>query len=96
MTPCADKMDPQRLSSDLPKYMPYISPTSWVHWEEFLANLEDVNKVKTQPWSLPELLSASIRASRQRNENATSSQVISPEALALLDKETASPPPVRV
>ena len=89
-------MDPERLACDLPKYKPYISPTSWVHWEEFLANLEDVNKLKTQPWSTPELHSASIRASQQRNENVASSQIISPEALALLDKETAAPPPVNL
>ena len=96
MSPCADKMDPERLACDLPKYKPYISPTSWVHREKYLANLENVNKQKTQPWSLPELHSASIRASQQRNENVASSRIISPEALALLDKETAAPPPVNL
>ena len=45
---------------------------------------------------MPELHSASIRASQQRNENVASSQIISLEALAVLDKETAAPPPVNL
>ena len=87
-------MDSERLVIDLPKYKPYLSQSSWVHWEEFLANLENINNIKSQPWTLPELLSASIRASLQRKENDESNPSISQATLTLLEKETNAPPPV--
>ena len=87
-------MDPERLAIDLPKYKPYLSPSSWVHWEEFLANMENINNVKSQPWALPELLSASIKASLQRKENEQSSPSISQATRTLLEKEVTAPPPV--
>lgn len=87
-------MDPERLTVDIPKYKPYLSQSSWVHWEEFLAKLEDVNKLKSQLWTLPQLLSESIKASLQRKENKGPDQAISQETLTLLEKETAAPPPV--
>ena len=57
-------------------------------------NLEDIDKLKSQSLTLPDLLTAAIRAEVQRKENADTNPVISQETLALLAKETAAPPPV--
>ena len=93
VSPCSDKMDPEHLTNDIPKYKQFISATSWQEWEKFLANLKDIESLPTLSWSLPQLLSASIVASAQRKRSGAS-PVISPDTLSLLDKEIAPPPPV--
>ena len=45
VSPCGDKIDPARLTCDIPKYKPYLSPSSWQNWEEFLANLENIDSI---------------------------------------------------
>ena len=86
-------MDPERLAADLPKYQPYLSQCSWAKWEEFLADLENINDIKLQRWTLPELLSASIRASLKR-QGEESNPTLSQATLTLLEKETTAPRPV--
>ena len=92
--PCGDKLDPEHLIRDLPKYKPYISASSWQHWEEFLSNLDNIEEVRPQlSWPLTQLYSASIIASTRRKNQEPPADV-TPATMTILDKETAPPPPV--
>lgn len=94
VVPCDAKIDSARLIADIPKFKPYISPISWNNWEEFLANLENINTVQPQGWILPQLLSASIKASAKRLETEQSVPQVSLDTMNLLGKEVNAPPPV--
>lgn len=94
MTPSGAKIDPVRLNADIPKYKPYISPMSWNNWEEFLTNLENIDSVQPQVWILPQLLSASIKASAIRLEKERTVPGVSLDTMNLLEKEVTAPPPV--
>lgn len=94
VSPCTDKMDPERLSADIPKYKPYISATSWSNWEEFLAKLEDISIIQPQSWALPQLLSASIKALSIRQQSKQPVPGVSQDTMNILEKEVTAPPPV--
>ena len=90
--PSYTKLDLERFYEDLPKYMPFLSKSSWQHWEQFRAdNPTSLSFSNSLGWSLPEIYRAAILSSQQPNVNDHS---LSAETLALLAKETNAPKPV--
>ena len=84
------KLDLEHLLRDLPKYQPWLSPTSWEAWEEFIANSDQLSVVNTDIlWILPVLKTAAV--SRVEDSSTQSQQHISDETLQLIGKETQIP-----
>ena len=61
-----------------------------------MSKLDSIDTIQPQTWTLPQLLSASIRASARRKENEQTAPSVSQETLSLLEKEVTAPPPVSI
>ena len=87
--PNSDKLDLELFYQDLPKYYPYLSPTSRQHWELFQSENPEAVQAKTDiRWEMPNLVSAAILSSEPQIEPMDE---ISSETLGLLHIETAVP-----
>lgn len=52
LKPDITKMGLERLPADLPKYKPWLSPSAWLDWEEFMSTTGCLTEVMDIPWEM--------------------------------------------
>ena len=90
--PSLDKIDLQRLLSDLPKYKPWISAQSWVHWEQFIKSSSTLGEVQAIPWMFNRLKESAAEAEEIRKTQTR--PTVQADTAAMLSKDTAPIPQV--